>query len=232
MSQQVESVVGLSQSTPIPGDFKLEPSEIPIIPDLTTPDTNKNKQASEIDDEHVKVINPVNEASWRRASADQEASSYRSNHNSNNYNTNKGYAGQKSKRYTKTSHTKTSHAFGGQKGAEKAGSLAANSAGSTEVAVLSHTNSVQCLREVHVPLVQYEKEGGELGQQTSDSDVSDSGSNMSNMYLAKCTAKVRIAAFGVLLTAFQVIRKQNKHAVDVTTCLQGKITKIMAFLDY
>ncbi len=212
MSQpQLESAGSLTKSNPV--ELKLEPSQIPNLPDLAPVSTDvKIEKISEKYDISMKVEVPVNEASWRQQDTTKQEIGIYNNRPNTNSNNKKAYVGQKSKRYTKTNHTKTSHAFGGQKTSFNVSSFgnssSSNNPGASELAVLSHTNSVQCLREVHVPLVQYEREGGGdselVAQQTSDSEVSDSGTNGSNMLVAKCTAKVRIAAFGVLLTAFQV----------------------------
>ena len=91
-------------------------------------------------------------------------------------------------------------------------------------------NSIQCLREAQVPLIQYKNNSNILpgekifniylnymnnsnfsfeilanSNQATDSDVSADSSSSSKFYIEKCFAKVRIAAIGVLLTAFQVV---------------------------
>jgi hypothetical protein len=65
-------------------------------------------------------------------------------------------------------------------------------------------NSLQCLRETQVPLIQYKNNLNE--NQISDSDFSADSNSSSSFFIEKCNAKVRISAIGVLLTAFQVSR--------------------------
>ena len=89
-------------------------------------------------DKPAKPVVDSNELSWRR-SENQELS----------------HGGQyKSKRYTKTSHTNKS-SYGCQQYQQQAKQV---STSLNNEASGNHTNSVQCLREVHVPLVQYQKE--------------------------------------------------------------------------
>ncbi|CAF0791844.1 unnamed protein product [Brachionus calyciflorus] len=68
-------------------------------------------------------------------------------------------------------------------------------------------NSVQCLREAQVPLVHYKSVLNNFG---TDSDVStDSSLSSSSFNIGKSSAKVRVAAFGALLTIFQKLEKRT-----------------------
>lgn len=92
---------------------------------------------SEESSSYVKPAKPVansNELSWRRSEG-QESFTHGNTQR------------QKSKRYTKTNHSNKG-SYGSQQQQQPG----------NEGGVGNHTNSVQCLREAHVPLVQYQKE--------------------------------------------------------------------------
>ena len=207
---------------------KLEPSNVDIL--LSADKSKKpNDELANEDTEEPNSINYGNYANKQNRTADNGGDDTTKSKNSkqNNYfkssnrtsdSLDKSWGKQqqqndskynnKNKRYTKYSSGPNSNNKQSNQSQQQNEQLPFANINSNE-AIISN-NSIQCLREANVPLIQYKNtfNSNEIRNATpSDSEMSaDSAfaSTTSSFYIEKCNAKVRIASIGVLLTAFQV----------------------------